>query len=337
METSGQLQAEGAPRDLGLTLNAASALAEGDKVRRLVDDFYAGRKDTTLRVYRQGLGDFAGFLGVEEEVEAIRRLLAQGPGEANHLALTYRAALVERGLAPNTINSRLTALRSVVKLARRIGMVNWALDVDSAKAGNYRDTAGPGLDVCRAMLAELDRRAQGRPGQRAKAIRDRAIVRLLFDLALRRSSVVALDLEDVDLDWQTLHVWSKGRGQGEKQPRSLPTLTAAAIQGWLAARGDKPGPLFTAVDNRARGKRLSGTSVWRVVEDLGKAVGVRVWPHALRHGSVTAVVDASGDMRLGRVLAGHTSVATTQRYVDNLESTQLDRRASELAAGTLGG
>jgi len=113
-------------------------------------------------------------------------------------------------------------------------------------------------------------------------------------------------------------------------------LTAAALQAWLDVRGDDPGPLFWTLDNRSRGRRLSGTSVWRVVEDLGKAVGVKVWPHALRHGSVTAVVDQSGDMRLGRVLAGHASVATTQRYVDNLESTQLDQRASEIAAGSLG-
>lgn len=317
-------------------LNAANALTEGDKVRRLVADFYAGRKATTLRVYRQGLGDFATFLGVEDAVEAIRRLLAHGPGEANHLALTYRAAMVERGLAGNTINSRLTSLRSVVRLARRTGLVNWALDVDSAKAGAYRDTAGPGLDVCRAMLHELDRRAQGPPGRRAKAIRDKAIVRLLFDLALRRSSVVALDLEDVDPDRRTIRVWSKGRGQGEKQARNLPGLTTEALRGWLAVRGDEPGPLFTAVDNRTRGKRLSGTSVWRVVEDLGRAVGVRVWPHALRHGSVTTVVDQSGDMRLGRVLAGHANIGTTAIYVDNLESGQLDRRASELAAGSLG-
>jgi len=312
------------------------ALTEADKARRLVADFYAGRKETTLRVYRQGLADFTAFLGADDEVGAIRQLLAHGPGEANHLALTYRAALVERGLAANTINSRLTALRAVVKLARRIGMVNWALDVDSAKAGAYRDTAGPGLDVCRAMLQELDRRAQGPPGQRAKAIRDKAIVRLLFDLALRRSSVVALDLGDVDPDRRTIQVWTKGHGHGEKQPRSLPGLTAEAIRGWLAIRGADPGPLFWSLDNRSRGKRLSGTSVWRVVEDLGKAVGVRVWPHALRHGSVTAVVDQSGDMRLGRALAGHASVATTQRYVDNLESGKLDRRASEMAAGSLG-
>jgi len=120
-----------------ITATPGGPLAEVDKVRRLVADFFAGRKQTTLRVYRQGLGDFATFLGVEDEVEAIRRLLAQGPGEANHLALTYRAALVERGLASNTVNSRLTALRSVGKLARRIGLVTWSLDVDSAKAGAW--------------------------------------------------------------------------------------------------------------------------------------------------------------------------------------------------------
>ena len=151
-----------------------TALSEQDKLARLVSDFFAGRKQTTLRTYRQGLLDFASFLAANTITDAVARLLSGGPGEANHLALLYRTNMIERKLASNTINSRLTALRSVVRLARRLGMINWTLDVDGAESRTYRNTAGPGLDVCRRMLAEVTRRIDGATRQRVKAIRDRA-------------------------------------------------------------------------------------------------------------------------------------------------------------------
>jgi len=220
------------------TTTTPSVLTKQDKIRRLVADFFAGRKESTIRVYRQGLRDFAGFLRAETINHAVWALLLRGPGEANHLALTYRADMIERGLAPNTVNSRLTALRSVVALARRIGMVTWTLEVDGAKGGAYRDTAGPGLQGCRLMLAEVTQRISGPPRQRVKALRDRAILRLLFDLALRRSSIVALDLEDIDLDAGTIRVWSKGADDGQRDTRHLPAQTALAFTG-MASRAWK--------------------------------------------------------------------------------------------------
>lgn len=315
---------------------APGPVAEEDKVRRLVADFFAGRKETTLRTYRQGLADFARFLELDTTPDAVGVLLSKGPGEANHLALTYRADLIERGLAPNTINSRLTALRSVVRLARRIGMVVWTLEVDGAKGGAYRDTAGPGLDICRRMLEEVNRRMDGPLRQRGKAARDRAILRLLFDLALRRSSVTNLDVDDIDLDAGTIRVWAKGADDGERQTRALPKATAEALREWIDLRGDQPGALFVALDRNSKGSRLSGTSVWRIVDDIAQAVGASVWPHALRHGRITEVVDRSRDIRLGRVQGGHKSISTTQLYIDNLEGRELDTEASRIAADALG-
>ncbi|HUS40839.1 MAG TPA: tyrosine-type recombinase/integrase, partial [Pirellulales bacterium] len=249
---------------------------------------------------------------------------------------SFKAHMFARGLAPNTINCRLTALRSVVKLARRIGVVVWSLEVDGAKSRAYRDTSGPGLDVCRRMLEEVKRRLNGPPKQRMKAARDQAILRLLFDLALRRSSVTALDLEDVDLDARAIRVWTKGADDHEHETRALPAPTAGVIQEWIDLRGDQPGALFVALDPNTRGFRLTGTSIWRIVDDIARAVGARVWPHAIRHSSITEVVDKSRDVRLGRIQAGHKSISTTQVYVDNLECRNLDRQASRIAADSLG-
>src|SRR5262249_17896909 len=146
------------------------------------------------------LEDFAGFLGVAT-VEAIPgALLSGGQGAANELALRYRAQLQARGLAPATVNRRLAAIRSLVKLARVLGLVPWALDVDGVRAEKYRDTRGPGRQGFRRLLAALDGRSD------AKGRRDRALVRLLFDLGLRRAEAVRLDLEDLDVETGTVHV-----------------------------------------------------------------------------------------------------------------------------------
>src|SRR5262245_52123296 len=94
----------------------------------LLAAFLSGRSPQTLRAYRQDLDDFAAFLGVPA-ADAAHRLLAGGPGHANGLGLAYRAQLLGRGLAPATVNRRLAALRSLVRLARTLGTTNWSLDV----------------------------------------------------------------------------------------------------------------------------------------------------------------------------------------------------------------
>ena len=85
-------------------------LAEADKVRRLVDDFYAGRKDTTLRVYRQGLGDFAGFLGVDERT--IRRdwILARAWLERDGVEVPGDAVVLAAAPAANPVRGVDTPL-----------------------------------------------------------------------------------------------------------------------------------------------------------------------------------------------------------------------------------
>jgi len=64
-----------------------------------------------------------------------------------------------------------------------------------------------------------------------------------------------------------------------------------------------------------RGNRLSAASVWRVVVDIGQAVGVRTWPNAVRHSSVTTVVDKTPDIRLGRIQSPQTSQCCRNCYL----------------------
>jgi len=284
----------------------------------LVDAFLAGRKSTTLNTYRQGLEDFRVFVQAVDVNEAGRLLISRGHGQANALALAYRANMLERKLAAATVNNRLAALRSLVKLAGTLGLVSWKLEVENVKSESYRDTKGPGQPVFKRMVDKLDERLD------AKAKRDRAAVRLLHDLALRRGEVVSLDVEDLVLDSATVAVVRKGRT--ETKPLELPEPTKAALVAWLEVRGMEPGPLFVNFDRSRKGRRLTGTSLYRIVRDLGAKVGTKTRPHGLRHTAITTACERAAALGIGleEVLdfSGHANVKTLMVYRDRNRNMQ---------------
>src|SRR3989442_1191827 len=113
----------------------AKALDPVSAVHRLLNAFLGGRKAETITAYRQDLEDFQAFIQAPSLEQAASLLLTRGQGEANALALDYKAHLMDRKLAANTINRRLTALRSLVKLGRTLGLISWTIEVQSVKAG----------------------------------------------------------------------------------------------------------------------------------------------------------------------------------------------------------
>ena len=298
----------GPPDALGPTI----AGAEG-----LVERFLANRSPNTRQAYADDLADFAAWSGRAPRI-AVAQLLQAGAGPANGLVLDYLNHLRELSRSQATINRRLAALRSLVKLARLLGLVAWSIEVRGEKLKRYRDTRGPSLDGVRRLLASLERRWDD------KTIRDRAIVRLLFDLALRRGELVGLDLEHLDLVAGTVAVLS--RGNGERELLTLPAETQAALRDWIEVRrfyAEGPGPLFTnfARARARKGRRLSATSVYRLVRRLGERAGVRARPHGLRHGAITAALDLNGgDVRAAQRFSRHQDLRTlTLLYDDNRE------------------
>src|SRR3954469_25192564 len=137
---------------------------------RLLDTFLARRSPRTLAAYQADFEDFRAYMRVATIANAAERLIIDGSGMAIACALGYRAQMIERGLPATTINRRLVALRSLVKLANTLGLVSWTLlaqSVENVPVQPARDTRGPG--------------------------RDGALLRLLHDLGLRRSEAVRLD------------------------------------------------------------------------------------------------------------------------------------------------
>jgi integrase/recombinase XerC len=156
------------------------------------------------------------------------------------------------------------------------------------------------------------------------AIRDRAIIELLYATGIRVSELCAIDVRDLDLDRRTVRV----TGKGDKQrvvPFGLPA--SRAVSAWLLARDSLVGARSgQAAFLGSRGGRIDPRAVRDCVHRLTGEAGVAsISPHALRHSAATHVLEGGADLRAVQELLGHSSLATTQRYthvsVERLRTT----------------
>lgn len=290
----------------------------------LIDAFLSGRNANTKEAYATDLADFAGHIKADSSTAAIATLLHAGQGQANLLTLEYRNSLKERGLQSATINRRLSALRAVVRLARMLGMVPWALEIPNEKHQAYRDVSGVGENGIEKILKQLQKRS------RPQDIRNIAIIRLFYDLGLRRGELVRLNTEDLDLEAAAL--WILGKGRTQKEKLSLPEPTVTALKNWLAVRKSESPALFLSFDRASKGSgRISSSGVYKVVRTLGQKVSLKIRPHGIRHDAVTSAVKAAQEngIVLTDVLkySRHRNLQTLQVYVDSIQNRQ-----GELAA-----
>jgi len=166
-------------------------------------------------------------------------------------------------------------------------------------------------------LSDIERilDAAGAPGT-ALAMRDRALLEMLYATGARISEAVGLDLDELDLEEGTVLL----RGKGGKE-RIVPVGSYArdAVQAYLVrARSalSAVGKGVPAVFLNARGGRLSRQSAWTVLVRAAERAGVtaEVSPHTLRHSFATHLLDGGADVRVVQELLGHASVTTTQVY-----------------------
>jgi site-specific recombinase XerD len=152
------------------------------------------------------------------------------------------------------------------------------------------------------------------PIEQAIALRDRAILELLYGSGLRVSEVTALGRDDLDLDGARVIVMGKGR---KERRLPLSDFAVAAVRAWLAE--GRPNLVSTPTDalfvNRKH-KPMGPRDVRAMVQGYAGDLlpGRRVGPHTLRHSFATHLLEGGADIRAVQELLGHSSVATTQRY-----------------------
>jgi integrase/recombinase XerC len=288
----------------------------------VIEAWLRGRNAATTKGYRSDICNFAEWFKAPSAPAAVEALLRLGHGAANRVVMNYKAYLIESKLSSSTINRRLAALRSMVKVGRMIGVITWSLDVENVRSEPRGDMRGPGL----ADL-QLINRAAAAMGDSKRARRDRAILATLFDLGLRRAELRRLDLHDVEADANGLPaaVMILGKGHREKVRLTVPEATGQALAAWIEARGNDPGPLFQRCDGHQvdPDARLSGEAIRQIVYRLGTAAGTarRVRPHGLRHAAATAALDAGKDVRDVRKFTRHATLDMVLRYDDARRDT----------------
>jgi integrase/recombinase XerC len=301
----------------------------------VIEAWLAGRNVATRRGYLSDLGQFALWAKAPSSHAAVDALLRMNPGMANRIVLGYQAHMVDSGLSSSTINRRLSAIRSMVKFGRRIGVITWGLDTPGVKTEPRRDMKGPDLADTRLLFRAADHSGDGK-----RAKRDRAIVALLFDMGLRRAELCGLDLADIEpgQEGKAAAVWVRGKGRREKQRMTVPSATSWLLDTWIEARGVLPGPLFQRCDRKEvdPDARMTGESIRAVTARLSTMAGVkRVRPHGLRHAAATTALDQGVRVQDVQKFTRHASLDMVLRYEDARHDTageiagMLSRRRQE--------
>ncbi|MGI8434513.1 MAG: site-specific tyrosine recombinase XerD [Nocardioidaceae bacterium] len=166
------------------------------------------------------------------------------------------------------------------------------------------------LEDVEAILA-----AAGAPGT-ALAMRNRALLEVLYGTGARISEAVGLDVDDLDLEQAAVRLSGKG---GKDRVVPVGSYAREACGAYLV-RGRpelvRPGSASGAMFLNARGGRLSRQSAWTVLRRAADRAGVsvEVSPHTMRHSFATHLLDGGADVRVVQELLGHASVTTTQIY-----------------------
>ena len=283
------------------------------QLARAVDDFGTylvvdrGYSAHTARAYRtdlEQLREFAGSHAVTDtddlDLELLRDWLWQGS---------------ERGLAKSTLARRSASARAFTSWLAREGAsaTDAATRLKAPKPDRHLPRVLTRAQVDRILESVSLRAVDGDP----TALRDLAVVELLYASALRVSEVAGLDLGDLDLDRLTVRVLGKGSKE-RVVPFGVPAKNALAD---YLGRGRRellaPGGRTTnAVFFGARGGRIGTRTIYALVAgllaDLPGSGGSG--PHTLRHTAATHLLDGGADLRAVQELLGHASLGTTQLY-----------------------
>jgi site-specific recombinase XerD len=247
----------------------------------------AGISDATRRAYGGDLRDFARWFGPDSPVEDVDvRVLADWVAELGR-------ARPGGKLSPATISRKLVAVRSLLRHA--LGP-DRAPDAALAPKRPRRLPDAPKPNDVERIVDSFD-------GDAPLAVRNRALVELVYSAGLRSAEAIGIDLGDVVFEQELVHV---RKGKGAKD-RVVPLGEEAAALVARYLRDARP-QLATGANDAlflsARGRRLDTSTLRRLVPH----------PHRLRHAFATHLLEGGADLRTIQELLGHSSLSTTQMY-----------------------
>jgi integrase/recombinase XerD len=275
-----------------------------------------GYSSNTLAAYRNDLTQFANYL--EPRVA--------GWDEVTQDIITdyIMAMKTEREYASSSVARKVAAIKSFFHYLVDRGELqdDPTATLDSPKVRKRLPKAISQEDLER-LLAE--------PAQEdtPKALRDRALLEILYATGLRVTELVSLDVDDVNLASATLRVVRPK----DKRERIVPIHERALepLQDYLE-RGRMQllrNPQESALFLNHRGRRLTRQGLWLIVKHYVREVGIReeVTPHTLRHTFAAHLIDRKADLEYVQEILGHANISTTQVY------TQVGKEETDEAEG----
>ena len=281
-----------------------------------------GFSEHTVRAYRGDLSDLAGF--VED-----RALATSDAADPNRGAVDVRELDLEAlrdwlwqgsnaGLAKSSLSRHSAAARGFTRWLATTGEVT--ADAAARLKAPRPDQHLPRVLTRGQMTGIFEGLAARSEGGDAVAVRDQAIVELLYATAMRVSELTGLRLSDVDRTRLTARVLGKGGKErvvpfGVPAARALDRYLAEArpvLRGASVATGGDPGILFL----NSRGSTMNTRSVYELVAGLLAELpgSGPSGPHAFRHTAATHLLDGGADLRAVQEILGHASLSTTQIY-----------------------
>ncbi len=262
-----------------------------------------GYSDNTLAAYRNDLGQFTQYLVNQTDA-------ARWDEISKSQIVDYILHMKELEYASSTVARKVAAVKSFFHYLRDEGVIenDPTLSLESPKVKKHLPKAISEEDVER-LLAEPTR------SDSPKALRDSALLEVLYATGMRVTELVSLNVEDVDLEAGTVYCLGKG-----DRERVVPIYDQASLILGRYLNEGRPYLLRdaseTALFLNHRGERLTRQGLWLIIKHYVDAIGIEseVTPHTLRHSFATHMLHGGAKLRDVQKLLGHANISTTQVY-----------------------
>ncbi|MDH7484870.1 MAG: site-specific tyrosine recombinase XerD [Anaerolineae bacterium] len=279
-----------------------------EQVQRFLDFLLVekGYSNNTIAAYRNDLSQLTRYLAQERGMESP----LDWKKVSRDTIIAYILYLKEREYASSTVARKIAAVKSFFHHLLQSGVLadDPTVTLDSPRVKKRLPRAAATEDIERLLAAAR--------GESPKALRDTALLELLYATGMRVTELVSLNLTDVDLETGTIRCYGKGAKERELpiHARSVEALKRYLEKGRARLLHDRQDE--QALFLNPRGQRLTRQGLWLIVKQYVQEANLdmNVTPHTLRHSFATHMLDRGADLRNVQDLLGHASLSTTQVY-----------------------
>jgi len=261
-----------------------------------------GFSQNTISAYQNDLSQLSLFLAASVVLdEPVGRL-------TRDQIIRFMLHLREKEYAPTTVARKIAAVKSFCHFLEQEGLIaeDPTAQIDSPRVTKYLPRA--------ASVSEIERLLAQLVGDSPAALRDRAMLELLYATGMRVSELVSLNGPDLNLEDDVVQCRGKGGKQrqipfGGRARESVDRYMARGRSLLLGSRAHE------ALFLNHHGDRLTRQGFWLIIKSYAKQAGIeKITPHTLRHSFATHLLSNGADLRSVQELLGHSSIATTQVY-----------------------